>query len=68
MLLLLGLGCPNPNLQGGPKLFMNATIFLHLKQLLTWCTEDAILTIWYLLFDYHIAGGCKNVHVRGMQI
>ena len=29
---------------------MNATIFLHLKQLLTWCIEDAILT------TYHIAG------------
>ena len=30
---------------------MNAVLFLHLKQLLTWCIEDAILT------TYHIAGG-----------
>ena len=41
---------------------MNATIFLQLKQLLTWCIEDATLT------TYHIAGGSKNVHVRSMQI
>ena len=41
---------------------MNATIFVHLKQLLTQCNEDVILT------TYHIASGSKNVHVRSMQI